>query len=102
VAPANGGSGTAGLQWWLHWSSLELGSPSTPVSGTHRVYILCSQSGAGSSHGSSLSDGGTETWHATGSNQARAVEVVDCWRGTGSTGEGLQWWDDGTTGASRV
>jgi hypothetical protein len=55
VAQANGGSGASGTRWWLHWSSMELGSPSPPKSGTHRVFVLRGQSGAGSSPGSFLS-----------------------------------------------
>jgi hypothetical protein len=93
------------------------------VSRTHRGFILRSQTSVGSSPGSCLSGGGTETRHATaglelwpwamvgggskgwtssGTNQTRVVEVVDGRRGTGSTGEGLQRRDSSTTGASRV
>jgi hypothetical protein len=122
VAPANGGSGMAGPLWWLHCSSVELGSPSTLVSGTHQIFILRSQNGVGSSPRSCLSSGGTETQHAmarlklcpwamvgggykdrtlSGTDQAWAVEVVNSWSGTVLIGEGLQRWDDSTTSASR-
>jgi hypothetical protein len=123
MAPANDGSGVAKPRWWRRWSSSELGTPSTPVSGTCQVFILQTQSGAGSSPGSCLSGGGTETRHAKArlelspwatagggskdrlpsrTDQTGAVVVVDGRRGTGSIGEGLQRWDDGTTDASRV
>jgi hypothetical protein len=39
---------------------------------------------------------------SSGTDQVGAVEVVDVWRGTGPTRDGLQWRDDGTIGTSRV
>jgi hypothetical protein len=81
------------------------------MTGTHRIFILHSQCGAGSSPGSCLSGGGTETRHvmarlklwpwapagggskdqmSLGTDQMGAVEVVDGRRCTGSIGEGLQ------------
>jgi hypothetical protein len=38
--------------------------------------------------------GGSKDQTSSGTDQAGAVEVLDSWRGTGSTWEGLQWWDD--------